>query len=106
MTSLSERFEQAQTALIAALDQQDADAITAASERLAPLVAELRGSNTIYANDENKESFEKLKQLADAAMYRIDILQDQTRRRLEMLNDQRNSTAQTYGRPAMRAAEA
>lgn len=106
MTSLTHRLETAQKALIGALDAQDAEAIQFAIVALTPLVEELQHSSAIYADAETKQSFEKLGKLADAAIYRVNILHDQTRRRLEMLHDQRGKTAQTYARPVARVIEA
>ncbi|WOE74756.1 hypothetical protein [Alterisphingorhabdus coralli] len=106
MTNLIERFEAAQRELIAALDAQDAEAIEAASIVLGPLVEELQGGAALHANAEVKERFENLRNQADAAMFRLDLLQAHTKRRLEMLNDQQRHNAQTYTRPALRAVKA
>jgi hypothetical protein len=103
---LAQRLEAAQSALIAALDAQDAPAIQAAVATLTPLVAQLQSGNTLYASADAKEQYEHLRNMTDAAMYRINILHDQTRRRLEMLHDQRGKTAKTYGRPTVRVIEA
>lgn len=103
---LAQNLEAAQTALIQALDAQDASAINKAVAAMTPLVAQLQAGSALYANADAKERLDHLCNMADAAMYRINILHDQTRRRLEMLHDQRGKTAKTYGRPTARIIEA
>lgn len=103
---IMQQIEAAQVALIKALDTQDASAIQAAVSALEPLMDELQRSNAIYANVDTKKRFENLRNMADAAMYRVNILHDQTRRRLEMLHDQRSQAGDIYARPVARIIEA
>lgn len=105
-TDLTQQLEQAQTALIAALDAQDADAIDAAVNSLAPLIEALQNSSALYAGADARARVEGLNKMADAAAYRINILHSQTRTRLEMLHDHSSKTTQTYSRPKAAAVSA
>ncbi|MEO1045854.1 MAG: hypothetical protein AAFX04_10475 [Pseudomonadota bacterium] len=106
MSSPAHGLEQAQLALIEALDAHDAQAIETAVQSLTAAVEQLGASGAIYANQDIRADFDRLEKLADAASYRITLLQQQTRRRLEMLHDQDKIKSQTYSRPAARIVEA
>lgn len=72
-------------ALIAALDANDVRAIERASVDLAHSLALLKGSESWTVEPELKLTAERIGRLAEAAMMRVNVLNDHARRRSEAL---------------------
>lgn len=79
------RIEAQHDALIAALDANDLHAIENASADLAGSLAGLEGFDSWQADPELKLAAERIGRLAEAAMMRVNILNDHARRRSESL---------------------
>jgi hypothetical protein len=76
---------QAQKKLIAALDAQDVDAISAASEELAALLDVLRVDGAWYATSSARYKIEFALKQTNAARMRVNYLSNWTRQKIEML---------------------
>ncbi|MDE0932565.1 MAG: hypothetical protein OSA47_03050 [Novosphingopyxis baekryungensis] len=79
------RIQAAQQQLIAALDAGDAPDILTATGTLSSLIDELRATPALYASTDLREEFEHIEKLSVAAAYRLRVLTDHTRQRLELL---------------------
>jgi hypothetical protein len=93
------RLEAQHEALIAALDRNDVAAIEQASCDLDQSLATLRGFDSWTAEPELKLAAERIGRLAEAAMMRINVLNDHARRRTAALAAMRGqAVAATYTR--------
>lgn len=81
----AQRIQAAQEQLIAALDAGDAPDIIDATGKLSRLIDDLRDLPTLYASQDMREAFERIDKLSHAAAYRLRMLTDHTRQRLELL---------------------
>ena len=81
----TDRIHAAQERLIAALDAGDAHDIMSATSDLSALIDELRDTPALYASEEMREAFERIDKLSHAAAYRLRLLTDHTRQRLDLL---------------------
>ncbi len=92
-------LEELHEALIAALDTNDLAGIELASRQLEGNLVQLRGFDSWLADPELKLAAERVARLADAAMMRVNVLNDQARRRSLALAAARGQAAPlTYGR--------
>ncbi len=80
-----QHIQTAQERLIAALDDGDAHEIMSATTALSMLIDALRDTPALYANQDARDAFERIDKLSQAAAYRLRVLTDNTRRRLELL---------------------
>ena len=86
-------------ALIAALDANDLAAIERAGVDLGDSLAKLKGFDSWSSEPELKLAAERIGRLAEAAMMRVNVLNDQARRRSEALASLRGHQAPlTYSR--------
>ncbi|HEY0115044.1 MAG TPA: hypothetical protein VGB54_04925, partial [Allosphingosinicella sp.] len=85
MKATLERLEAHHEALIAALDRNEVAAIEAASRELDETLGQLRGVDTWVAEPELKLAAERIGRLAQAAMMRVNVLNDHARRRAQAL---------------------
>jgi hypothetical protein len=93
------RLETQHEALIAALDAHDAAAIERASRDLEESLAKLRSFDTWVLEPEMKQAAERIGRLAEAAMMRVNVLNDHAKRRAEALAALRGQpVAATYTR--------
>ncbi len=93
------RLEALHEALIAALDGNDLAGIERASRELEASLAQLQGFDSWLADPELKHAAERVGRLADAAMMRVNVLNDHARRRAQALAAVRGQPAPlTYGR--------
>ena len=98
MKATLERLEARHEALIAALDSNDVEAIEAASRELDAALAQLKGFDQWVAEPELKLAAERIGRLAEAAMMRVNVLQDQAKRRAEALAEVRGQGPTLYTR--------
>jgi hypothetical protein len=93
------KLETLHEGLITALDANDPAAIGDASRALDESLAELRGFDTWLAEPELKLAAERIARLAEAAAMRVNLLNDQARRRSQALASLRGETVTaTYSR--------
>lgn len=90
----------AQRALIAALDADDVDAISAQTAAVDDALIRIRALSPHFASGEAKALVSETITLADAARVRVNVLADMTSRRLARLAavTGKGSAAPTYGR--------
>jgi hypothetical protein len=93
MKQALEQIEALHGALITALDANDLGGIERSSRGLDEALAAAKGRDVWPADPELKLAAERVGRLAQAAMMRVNILNDQARRRSEAL-------AAVLGRPA------
>jgi hypothetical protein len=79
------RLEAQHEALIAALDANDINAMESVSRSLGDDLQALRGSASWFAEPELKQAAERIGRLAEAALQRVNVLQDCAARRGEAL---------------------
>lgn len=79
------RLETQHEALIAALDANDVAAIERAGLDLAESLARLKGFDSWVAEPELKHAAERIGRLAEAAMMRVNVLNDHAKRRADAL---------------------
>ena len=75
------RLEAHHEALITALDSNELSAIQSASQNLHAELGQLRGVDSWAAEPELKLTAERIGRLAEAAMRRVNVLQDHAKRR-------------------------
>ena len=93
------RLEALHEALIAALDANDLGSIERASRELEASLAQLQGFDSWLADPELKHAAERVGRLADAAMMRVNVLNDHAKRRAEAMAAVRGQPMQaTYTR--------
>ncbi len=99
MKATLEHLEALHEALITALDRNDLAGIERTSRELEASLAQLQGFNAWLADAELKHAAERVGRLADAAMMRVNVLNDHAKRRAEALAAVRGQPAAiTYGR--------
>jgi hypothetical protein len=92
-------LEDMHEALITALDRNDLGGIERASRELEATLGQLKGFNSWLAEPELKHAAERVGRLADAAMMRVNVLNDHAKRRAEALAAVRGQPMQaTYTR--------
>lgn len=93
------RLEELHEALITALDRNDLGGIERSSRELEATLAQLQGFENWLADPELKHAAERVGRLADAAMMRVNVLNDHAKRRAQALAATRGQPANlTYGR--------
>ena len=93
------RLEMLHEALIDALDANDLTGIEQASRELEATLAQLQGFDSWLADPELKHAAERIGRLADAAMMRVNVLNDHAKRRAAALAAVRGQPMQaTYTR--------
>lgn len=99
MKATLERLQALHEALIGALDANDVIAIEAAGRELDETLAQLRGFENWVAAPELKLAAERIGRLAEAAMMRVNVLNDQAKRRSQALAAARGQASPAiYGR--------
>lgn len=92
------RLETLHEALIDALDGNDLAGIELASRELEATLAQLRGFDAWLVDPELKHAAERVGRLADAAMMRVNVLHDLSKRRAAALAVVRGQAVPlTYG---------
>ena len=83
MKATLERLEAQHDALIAALDSNDVNLIEVASRALGETIGQLKSFDNWSADPELKLAAERIGRLGEAAMMRVNVLQDHAKRRAE-----------------------